>query len=278
MGATTICLFWFLIYIYIFFICIYRYFFFYSFFLFFFFFTFFNKFFFDYFRQIFCLLTVASFRIGVPSILFFALIDQGEKFTINIHEALKGISIHFWPPWRLLEAAMCIVIPTAFRYILWRVNKDNITSFLHVIVVGMTNSKRLYYGIWLRFLMHLNPELIIQFRNEFYCGKDVRHKKEGNALSIFVKNMQMTITYEIFHIFSPSNLDGQTNAHHAHHPAPTPLFFAIKQRIWVGFRCKLPGGSVKPVLPNQVMKNLQIDSFRYKRACLSLKTLRKTAP
>ena len=29
---------------------------------------------------------------------FFALIDQGEKFTINIHEALKGISIHFWPP------------------------------------------------------------------------------------------------------------------------------------------------------------------------------------
>ena len=63
--------------------------------------------------------------------------------------------------------------------------------------------------------------------NSAHCGKDVRHKKEGNALSIFVKNMQMTITYEIFHIFSPSNPDGETNAHHAHlaHPAPTPLFF-----------------------------------------------------
>jgi hypothetical protein len=32
--------------------------------------TFFNEFFFDYFRQMFCLLTVASFRIRVPSILF----------------------------------------------------------------------------------------------------------------------------------------------------------------------------------------------------------------
>ena len=67
--------------------------------------------------------------------------------------------------------------------------------------------------------------------NSAYCGKDVRHKKEGNALSIFVKNMQMTITYEIFHIFSPSNLDGQINAHHAH-PAPTLLGnFCNKQRI-----------------------------------------------
>ena len=34
------------------------------------------------------------------------VIDQDEKFTINIHEVLKGISIHFWPPWRLLEASI----------------------------------------------------------------------------------------------------------------------------------------------------------------------------